>query len=122
MSEGQFEGSSPEGVSQELVPETDAKDRRRTQQISQHRDLRAESGWVAGAVRKEDAIGMKFANFVDASGRRDDGESESLGELIHHGRLDAVVEGHHVQVAFAALVGLGSRDVVHEIATVRSRC
>jgi hypothetical protein len=66
MTEGQLERSSSEGVGQELVAEADAKYWRRADEISEYLDLRTESSRVAGAVREEDAVGMKLPYVVGA--------------------------------------------------------
>jgi hypothetical protein len=66
VTEGQLERSSSESVGQELVAEADAKDRRGAKKICEYRDLRPESSRVTGAVREEDAVGMKLTNVVGA--------------------------------------------------------
>src|SRR6516164_1128201 len=108
---GHLGGLAAESQRQQLMPETDAENRRaRGDEVTQHRNrISGSRRGVAGAVRQEDAVGPVAQHLLGGGGRR------------NHGYL-APMRGEHPQdVAFSPVIDrydVMARAPLHPIAVL----
>ena len=105
------------------MAQADAKDRHGPEEFVDDGNLRPECRGVPRAVREEDPVGSQSVDVARARRRRHHRDAKALSQFAHHRFLNAVVEGHDVQVAVASNVGLFRRhagDEVNAVGTFRA--
>ncbi|MBA7606143.1 hypothetical protein ES703_13282 [subsurface metagenome] len=98
----------PQGQSQDLVPQADAKDGDAPQQLPHGLDGGPHRSRIAGAIGEEHAIGFQSQHLVGGGVGRDYryGTAVSLQDA-QDVPLDAEVVGHHLVPALTAAPGVG---------------
>ena len=94
VTELEFVGLSAAGVGQQLVPETDSKERSAADEFTNFGVDIVKGGGVAGTIGKKDAVGIHGENVFRRSGGGHHGDVEAfLAEAAQDVALDAEIVG-----------------------------
>ncbi|MEY3111178.1 MAG: ATP-dependent helicase RecG [Actinomycetota bacterium] len=121
MTEGQLEGLAAEREGQQLMTETDTEhggpafDERADGLRSTSDDL-----GIARTVREEDSVWRHREHFLCRRTRRYDPDGRDLREARQDRRLDAEVEGNHLESTRTDVIRLRCRHLCHQVDPARA--